>query len=388
MGRGSLQAYRAVRFSRTVPNPFTFDRPLPADQLVDRAAELEQLLSLATSGQSVRLTAPRRYGKTTLLNALADTAWQAHEMIPTVVDLSGVTTLDDVVLRLTRAYERGLDRGKLRGVWRGLRRRGTGNAQLGVPGVASVTAGVGVPAAASSLAALHDALDLPTRVFARTGQRCLVVLDEFQDLFTVGEGLDGILRSHLQHQAESASYVFAGSQPSMMRALFGDRSRPLFEQARAILLGPLPAADLADFVEDRLARAGRDGLLELVDGLVAVSAGHPQRSMLLAHMLYEQADDDPDALPRAVAAALREATDGLEQTWRALSDGRRRVLGALAAGHVELTGKAALAHTGHGKGTQAGLRDALAADTLIARDASGPWRFVDPFLALWLTQPR
>ena len=371
-----------------VSNPFTFDRPLPADQLVDRAAELEQLLALAGAGQSVRLAAPRRYGKTTLINALAGAAWQVHEMVPTVVDLSGVTTLDDVVLRITRAYERGLDRGRLRSVWRGLRRRGTGSAQLGVPGVANVSAGVGAATASSSLAALHEALDLPTRVFERTGRRCLVVLDEFQDLFTVSDGLDGVLRSHLQHQAESASYVFAGSQPSMMRALFGDRRRPLFEQARAVALGPLPAAELADFVEDRLAAAGRDGLLELVDGLVAVSAGHPQRAMLLAHMLFEQADDDPDALPKAVDAALREATDGLERTWRGLSDAKRRLLGALAAGHVELTGKAALAQTGHAKGTQAGVRDALEADTLIARDAGSPWRFVDPFLALWLTQPR
>ena len=238
------------------------------------------------------------------------------------------------------------------------------------------------------LATLHEALELPVRVHERTGQRCLVVFDEFQDLFTVADGLDGVLRSHLQHQRQSASYVFAGSQPSMMRALFGDRSRPLFEQARAMTLGPLPAAELADYVEDRLAAAGRDGLLELVDGLVAVSAGHPQRAMLLAHMLYEQADDDPDALPKALGAALREATDGLEATWRGLSDGKRRLLGALAAGHVELTGRAALTQTGHGKGTQAGLRDALEADTLIARGADGRWGFVDPFLALWLTQPR
>lgn len=369
-------------------NPFTFDRPLPADQLVDRTTELEQLLAMATAGQSVRLAAPRRYGKTTLLNALADTAWLAHEMIPTVVDLSGVTTLDDVVLRLTRAYDRGLDRGKLRGVARSLRRRGIGTAQVGVPGVANVSGGLGVPPPGSPLAALHEALDLPARVFERTGQRCLVVLDEFQDLFTVSDDLDGVLRSHLQHQAQSASYVFAGSQPSMMRALFGDRRRPLFEQARAVALGPLPPAELADFVEDRLSAAGRDGLLELVDPLVAVSAGHPQRAMLLAHMLFEQADDDPDALPKAVDAALREATDGLEQTWRGLSDVRRRLLGALAAGHVVLTGKAALAHTGHAKGSQVSARDALEADTLIARDPGGPWRFVDPFLAVWLTRPR
>ncbi len=367
-------------------NPFTFDRPLPAEELVDRVAELELLLGMARAGQSVRLAAPRRYGKTTLIHALADTAWEAHEMIPALVDLSGVTTLDDVVLRITRAYERGLDRGKLRSVWRTLRRRGTGVAQVGVPGLANVTAGVGVPHPASSLADLHDVLELPAKVFARTGQRCLVVLDEFQDLFTVADGLDGVLRSHLQHHAECASYVFAGSQPSMMRALFGDRRRPLFEQARAVALGPLPAAELADHIEARL--TGREGLLELVDALVAVSAGHPQRAMLLAHMLFEVEDDEPEALERAIGAALREASDGLEQTWRGLSDGRRRLLGALAAGHVELTGKAALGHTGHAKGTQAGLRDALEADTLIARDAAGRWGFVDPFLRLWLLQER
>lgn len=369
-------------------NPFTFDRPLPAHELVDRVAELELLLSMARAGQSVRLAAPRRYGKTTLIHALAETAWDAHEMIPTLVDLSGVTTVDDVTLRITRAYERGLDRGRLRGAWRSLRRRGTGTAQVGVPGVASIAAGLGAAGAGSSLAALHEALDLPVRVFERTGQRCLVVLDEFQDLFTVADGLDGVLRSHIQHQSTCASYVFAGSQPSMMRALFGDRRRPLFEQARAVALGPLPSAELADHVEQRLQAAGRDGLLELVDAIVAVSAGHPQRAMLLAHMLFEQADDDPDALEHAVAAALREAIDGLEQTWRALSDGKRRVLGALAAGHDELTGRAALAHTGHPKGTQAGLRDALEADTLIARGTDGRWGFVDPFLRLWLLEPR
>jgi len=64
------------------------------------------------------------------------------------------------------------------------------------------------------------------------------------------------------------------------------------------------------------------------------------------------------------------------------------VLGALAAGHAGLTGKSALAYTGHAKGTQAGVCDALAAETLIERDPQSPWRVVDPFLALWLTQPR
>ena len=38
------------------------------------------------------------------------------------------------------------------------------------------------------------------------------------------------------------------SEPSLMAALFGDRRRPLFEQARSIALGPLPLAELADWI--------------------------------------------------------------------------------------------------------------------------------------------
>jgi hypothetical protein len=304
-------------------------------------------------------------------------------MIPAQVDFSRVTSVDDVVVRVTRAYERGLDRGALRGLWRGLRRRGGAGAQLGVPGVAAVSAGVGLRPDPQALAALHEALDLPRRVHERTGQRCLVILDEFQDLLTAGDGLDGVLRSHLQHHGDAASYVFAGSAPSLMRALFGDRQRPLFEQARAVELGPLPAAELADWIEERLTRAGRPGLAEHVDGLVAVSGGHPQRAMLLAHLLFEE-PDDPDALAATVARALHEASDALEQTWRGLTAPQRRLLGAVAAGHTRPLAGPALAYTGHGKSTQQKVRDQLVADGQLHRGADGGVTFVDPLLPRWL----
>jgi hypothetical protein len=364
-------------------NPFTYDRPLPPAELVDRAPELERLIELALAGQSARLGAPRRFGKTTLLGALAEAAWEVHDMVPAMVDFSRVTSVDDVVVRVTRAYERGLDRGALRGLWRSLRRRGGAGAQLGVPGVAAVGAGIGIRPEPQALAALHEALDLPRRVHERTGQRCLVILDEFQDLLTAGDGLDGVLRSHLQHHGEAASYVFAGSAPSLMRALFGDRQRPLFEQARAVDLGPLPAAELADWIEQRLEGAGRPELGEHVDGLVAVSEGHPQRAMLLAHLLFEQ-PDDPDALDATVAAALHEASDALEQTWRGLTSPQRRLLGAVAAGHARPLAAGALAYTGHGKSTQQKVRDQLVADGHLHRGTDGAVAFVDPLLPRWL----
>lgn len=363
-------------------NPFVFDRPLAREHAVSRPAELERLLAFAAGGQSVRLAAPRRYGKTTLLAELSVVAWEAHELVPAVVDLSRVTSLDDVVIRIVAAYESGLDRGRLRGAWRSIRARLSAQAQVGLPG-AQLGAAVERAGAPDRLAALHEVLELPATVHKRTGQRCLVIFDEFQDLLTVDDQLDGVLRSHLQHHGSAASYLFAGSQPSLMGALFRDRTRPLFEQARAMSLGPLPAGDLTDHIASTLEHGGRDDLVDDVPAVVAVSKGHPQRAMLLAHMLFEQPPDSEDPVGDATRAAVDEASDGLEQTWRALTAAQRRVLGAVAAGHTSLLSNAALAYTTHGKGTQAQARDALVSATLLRLVERGA-TFVDPLMGLWL----
>ncbi|HEX6391119.1 MAG TPA: hypothetical protein VFZ89_16785 [Solirubrobacteraceae bacterium] len=347
-----------------------------------RPTELERMLALAVGGQSVRLAAPRRYGKTTLLAELAEVAWSAHGLVPAVVDLSRVTSVDDVVIRITRAYAAGLERGRLRAAWRAIRARLSAQAQIGLPG-ARVGAAIGQPAPADRLAALHEVLDLPVKVHERTGERCLVVFDEFQDLLTVDQHLDGVLRSHLQHHGAAASYLFAGSQPSLMATLFGDRERPLFEQARAMTLGPLPLADLTDYVIAKVEEAGRDDLADDAAEIVALSEGHPQRAMLLAHMLFEQPTEAEDPVGGALSAALREASDALEQAWRGLSTAQRRVLGGVAAGHTSVLSNAALEYASQGKSTQAKARDALITATHLRMQGDRA-EFVDPLMAHWL----
>jgi hypothetical protein len=168
-----------------------------------------------------------------------------------------------------------------------------------------------------------------------------------------------------------------------MATLFGDRKRPLFEQARAMTLGPLPLAELEDYVVAKLEDGGRGDLVDDAAALVAVSEGHPQRAMLLAHMLFEQARSAHDPVGGATDAAVHEASDALEQTWRALPAAQRRLLGAIATGHTSLLSNAALDYTGQGKSTQQNARDALLAATHLRVD-DGTARFVDPLMARWL----
>ena len=121
-------------------------------------------------------------------------------------------------------------------------------------------------------------LDVPRGLHEQDGGLTVVCLDEFQDLLVADDSLDGLFRSVIQHHAGAGAYVFAGSQPSLMRALFSDRERPFYAQARPLELPVLPADEAARDIEalltadgpepvwDSLGRTERIVLLALADG--------------------------------------------------------------------------------------------------------------------------
>ena len=212
-----------------------------------------------------------------------------------------------------------------------------------------------------------------------------MIYDEFQEMLAAQADLDGVLRSHIQHHVGAVSYLFAGSHTGMMDALFGDRSRPLFEQARAVRIGPLPQASLADFLEARFANAGRslsDGVAERLAGVVA---GHPQRAMMVSHFLWERAGEklDLDDLDAAWQAAIEGASDGLQRTWDSLSPGQRKLVKAIAAGYDKPLRKPALEWAGLAKSSAADARDALVAQGDMFIHDDGRVSLADPFLAAW-----
>ncbi len=366
-------------------NPFIYDRPLPPTDLIDRDEELALLVSLADAGQSARLTGPRRYGKTTLIGRLGQTMREDHSFAVAYVDLSRVTGVEDVVQRIESAYETAFT-GGLRRAWHAVRRRIEPSATVGVPGVASVGFAPSTPQA-GSLARLHGLLEAPQRLHERTGGRCLIVYDEFQEMLTAQPDLDGVLRSHIQHHSGAASYLFAGSHAGMMDALFGDRRRPLFEQARAVRVGPLMPADIAEYVERRFSMASRSCAPDVPDALAALAHGHPQRAMMIAHFLWEGSADNVtvgDAeLHAAQATALAEASDGLQRTWDSLSANQRRLVKVLAGGQSHPLRTEALSQAEMPKSSMVDARDQMAAQGDLFVYDGGRVELADPFMAAW-----
>ena len=233
-------------------NPFVYSRPIEPEQIVDRDDETRALLKNAVGGHYVRLYAPRKYGKTSLLRrALADGERQ-EGLVPMLVDLYGVVSIADVAVRFERAYAKAAE-GAIRGrIEEFLQKTGLG-LSLGAFGI---SARLQLEPKTDPLPALHALLDLPLRLEESGGFRAYIALDEFQDVRKV-PSLDGLLRSHIQFQGEVASYVFAGSEPGLMKQLFEHKEAPLYGSAVPLRLGRLRDDDLAGYVADRFRETGR-----------------------------------------------------------------------------------------------------------------------------------
>lgn len=347
--------------------------------MIDRDPEADELLALAEGGHSFRLVGPRRYGKTTLLRRVLAAAEQ-QGMATVLVDLQDVLSIAEIVVRIERGYDRL--KGQLRRhVESFLRSWNIGLALGGGGFTATLQRNPNVDAES----VLLRLLELPTALFERDGTTSLIVFDEIQDVLAVA-GADGKIRSVIQHQTEAATYAFAGSAPGVMQQLFADPKRPLLDQAVPRQLAPLPIDDVGRYVTGRFDQTGREVGAALAP-LLEFTRGHPQRSMMLAHYLWQHTARGRTADERAWVSALDQAAADaaplMQAIWRALTVNERRVARALAVVSTPLHSEETAAAVGIKRSSIGKALEGLVANADVI-SADGRHRLTDPMFEYWL----
>lgn len=346
--------------------------------MVGRDQEVATLRDRAAHGRFVLLHAPRRYGKTSLVNRLADDASKDRDLAVVTVDLEGVLTIDDIVRRFQHAYRR-LPRtafGKT---------VATALSALSAAGIVVTRGGLTIAPRSADEAAplLERLLGLPYEAAAKVGTRVLVVLDEFQAIAPV-RNADAVLRSQIQHQRDRVSYLFSGSEQSLLRAIFADRARPLYGQSEQVALGPLPAEVAAELVATKFDETDRDPG-DALTPLVATAAGHPQRLGFLADSLWQVTDEGDVADGSTWRAALDRGLHRANAEFLAVESGmpmtQRKVALLLALGEPP-TGAVAK-RMGLSKGAARGALGSLVGKGH-AHERDGEVMLVDPLYRAWL----
>lgn len=367
----------------TDTNPFFYSRPISPEDIIDRDDETQRLLQWAVGGHYVRLYAPRKFGKTSLLGRVLADGAREEGLIPIMVDLYGVLSIADVTIRIERAYAQQLKDPLRRRIDSFLQSTGLG-LSLGAFGI---SAKIQTAPATDPLPALHALLDLPLRLEVGGGFRALVVFDEFQDIDKV-EDMDALIRSHIQHQGEVASYIFSGSEPGMMNKLFEDKSRPLYGSAVPMRLHRLDDADCAPYIIERF-RATKREVGDTLQPLLNAAKGHPQRVIHLAHRLWEEVPAGETATFEQWVTAHDEAIQELHHefaaAWRGFNTNEQKSLRAVIDGQGSPLRTAVLASLDVQKNTVFYALQRLG-ETADVETIDKKWAIVDPLFEEWIAR--
>ncbi len=349
--------------------PFPHQGPLAPDRVGGRDELIAELVERVTARRMTALLGPRRFGKTSVLGAVAAQLEDAGTSVVRL-DLYETRSTADLVVRLDRALaaSRGRVSSKLASLAVG------SSINLGVLKVEFARPPARRPDADASLDLLLDLL-----VEAAAAEPTLLVIDEFTGINGVA-GAAGLLRTKLQHHVQEIGVLFAGSEPSAMAAMFTEQTQPFYAQADLVEITPFTLAQLTEIIDGGFtATARRSGGLA---GLVHhVTGGHPYRAMQLADAAWVRTgtgESGDGAWPEALRSVQRGIAPGIETLFSTFSHAEQVVLRALATGRPLFGGTLEL--FGASSGAVQAARDRLVGNGTLTRGLA----IVDPLLSDWI----
>src|SRR5205823_9734213 len=121
--------------------------------------------------------------------------------------------------------------------------------------------------------------------------------------------------------------------------------------------------------------------------LLEFTRGHPQRSMMLAHYLWERtprgAAADEGTWVSALDQAASDSASLMRAIWKALTTNERRVARALAVATTPLHSEETAAAVGIKRSSIGKALESLAANADVIQSDGKP-RLTDPIFELWL----
>ena len=314
-------------------NPFRYGSRVSGGAFFDRARIMRDMLGVVDGGNNVVLYGPRRYGKSSLVGEVM-ARLRAKGWVCAEVNMMDVASLEDFVSQYARALYREVSPvvGTLRHI-AGLFRRVT--PKVGVDDEGRPELKFEIASRKAGVAALRDVFELPAKICP--AGRTLVVLDEFQEVESLGLGaqFERTMRSVIQNQPDIA-YVFLGSKTHMLERMFSSPSRPFYNSAQKFILSRPPEEESRRFVVERFKSVGMtmpDGLAARV---VSLAGNVPYYVQAISSWVYNAVAGGRSRVVRA--ADVDEAFQSLyatetilmESVFMAHPESRRLLMRALA----------------------------------------------------------
>ena len=400
-----------IHYDYVMENPFEFGRELDSRELVNRSDELQIVReSILTSGK-LFIIGPRRFGKTSLLNAVAEEFGKKGDIILNY-NAEAYPDTEQLVRRIIEDSARHL-KGKIEKIGEQVKLYFK-NLRPEVSFSATQTdwkATLGANVASNAVnptELLVDALNGLEKLAADlSGEKkvCLII-DEFQEILSQDKiAAEKQIRAAVQKHPHTA-YIFAGSKTQMLAEMITDPSRPFYRLGTHLSIGKIPKPEFAQFLVDKFTKGGffapktkPDEKRELAHLIIELADDVPYNVQMLAHFVWNRlsvlkigASDkaylSEDLIGETLDKLSRQSDAFYTQVWNGLTANQKKALAAVAAENGQnlqskiVTNKAKMSVST----MQTSLKSLVSQDILRQEEKSGTVIFVfeDPFFAYWI----
>lgn len=371
----------------TTINPFIITGHIPEKYFCDRKVEAQELQLAVTNQQNVVLSSPRRMGKTKLVDFVFNKPEIADNYITISLDILQTGTLSEFIFALGNA------------VFNKVAKRSERMMKLFPMILKSLSASFGYdPVSASptfdiklgDITRPEYTLEEIFSFLDKADRRCLVVIDEFQQITNYPEkNVEALLRTHIQNSS-NANFVFAGSQRRIMSEMFGSSRRPFYNSATPLDLGPIPLDKYTEFAQNNFNAAKKAIEKEAVELAYKTFQGvtlYNQQAMNNAFALTPVGETcDVEAVKSIIESLISQNDKKEREMLQFLTEMQKAVLYAIFEEEpVKSVTSAAFTKKHRLKSpssTQAAVKRLLELD--IITKSEGLYSVADPMLDLWL----
>lgn len=371
-----------------IVNPFLTTGYKGKEYFCDREVETEKLARTLMSGASnVTLISPRRLGKSALIHRVFDNIKeQEPDSKCFYIDIFATKNLEQMVQAMAKEIVGKLDKPSekvfkhIAEFFKTLRQKMSIDPYSGSP---EFSFDLNPTIARNSLDSILDYLD-------RSGKRCYVAIDEFQQILNYSDtGTEAAIRSKVQFM-RNVNFVFSGSQMHMMSEMFVSPRHPFYNSTTMMTIAEINEEKYLDFANSFFAKQQREiskedfhSLYSKVDG----QTWYVQKILSNIWFLTGQPINE-DVVHRAIRDAVTEQEPTFLYIYNLLSENQAALLQAIAMQGAVSSPYASDFLLRYHLPAQSSVKrslESLEKQQLIFRDSKDKsYKVSDRFMAMWL----
>ena len=283
-------------------NPFIVTGKIAPEYFCDRVAESARLIKSITNGNNLVIISPRRMGKTGLIQFCYDKPEIRGEYYTFFIDILHTSSLRELSYLLGKEiYETLLPRSRKM-------------ARLFIQTLKSISGKFGfdpvsnLPTFNLELGDIERpeyTLDEIFQYLSHADKRCIVAIDEFQQIAKYPEkNIEALLRAYIQKQ-ENSNFIFAGSERHMMQEIFSSAARPFYHSTDMLELKAIPPEIYIPFIISHFQECQRSIDAENVEKVYNLFKGHTY----YIQKTFNEAFADNSEGPECTIGTIRGAID-------------------------------------------------------------------------------